>query len=331
MKSLSITITIGILAIASTIHAQDKPSPPLQYGPAIVAGILNDEGLTELSGVVGGGVNQDLIWVHNDQFNPPYLFALNTKGEKVATYELDLKKNRKGDMDGDWEDIARVPGAEKGSYDLYIADTGNGKFVDQGQKIVIVREPVVESKGPSEKIIKLAHKTIRYNYPDGILCNSECMMVHPVTKEIYIISKAKKGVGVAANGRANKILCSMVWKLPAITDYDKVYTAELLMKSIPVIEPNQSDRAKGCVTGGDISADGKHLIIRTYDTICFLWEIPEGKSIKEVLSSKPTAEVTLASERGGGESIGFSFDKSRLYTVYDGKKTGRPVHTYKRK
>ena len=122
----------------------------------------------------------------------------------------------------------------------------------------------------------------------------------------------------------------MVWKLPAITDYDQVYTAELLMESIPVMAQLKDNNEESRVTGGDISSDGKHLILRTYATTCFLWEIPQGQSIKEVLSSQPS-EVTLSNERGGGESIGFSLDKSHLYTVYDGKKTGRPVHTYQRK
>ena len=129
---------------------------------------------------------------------------------------------------------------------------------------------------------------------------------------------------------AGKEPCNLVWKLPAITDYSQVYTAELLMESIPVIAQFKGNHKKSCVTGGDISADAKYLILRTYDPVCFLWKIPQGKTIKETLMTKPS-EVTLAAERGGGESVCFSFDKSRLFTVYDGKKTGRAVHTYKRK
>ena len=99
-KQLSITILTGLIAISTSCQAKEKS--PLQYGPAIVMGILNDKGLTELSGVVAGGINKNIIWAHNDQRNPPYLFAFNAKAEKVATYELDLK-NKKGDMAGDWE------------------------------------------------------------------------------------------------------------------------------------------------------------------------------------------------------------------------------------
>jgi hypothetical protein len=87
VKYLSIiSVAAGSLAISSLGNAQEKStSSPLQYGPAIVAGILNDKGLTELSGIVAGGINQEILWVHNDQFNPPYLFALNMQGQKVAT------------------------------------------------------------------------------------------------------------------------------------------------------------------------------------------------------------------------------------------------------
>ena len=86
----------------------------LDYDSATTSGIIRNKELIELSGVVSGGVNKDILWVHNDRGNLPRLYALNKKGETVGTYSLDTF-NDSGTMAGDWEDIARMPSTKKGS------------------------------------------------------------------------------------------------------------------------------------------------------------------------------------------------------------------------
>ena len=315
-------ITILFLSLSiNLISGEEKVTPPattneiLDYDSATTLGIIRNKELIELSGVVSGGANKNILWVHNDRNNLPRLYALNIKGDTVGTYSLETF-NDSGTMSGDWEDIARMPGIEKGGFDLYIGDIGNNPMARKEHKILVVSEPLVDPK-KSSQTIKTEFKTIRFRFPEDYVCNSECLLIHPVSREIFIISKVvKKG--------DEKVDCNVVWSLPAVKDYGKVYTARLVTDSIPAIEKN-----KGRVTGGDISSNGQYLILRTYDVTAYLWKLKKRQPLREVLSSDPK-RISLAKGKGG-EAICFAFDNSKLFTVYDGKKENRPLHVYRKK
>ena len=281
------------------------------FQSATTLGIVRNPELIELSGVVTGGINPDVLWVHNDRQNLPRLYALNLKGETVATYVLDAF-NEEGTMAGDWEDIARLP-HPKGHHDLYIADFGNNAMVKREHRLLIIEEPGIDSAISSE-VAEIEFRAIHFQYPGDYVCNSECLLIHPVSGEVFIVSKSVKEGG---KQRPN----SAVWSLPDLTKGDSMHTATLVGESIPAI----ADR----VTGGDISPDGKHLIIRTITPKAYLWEWKDGQSLKEVLMSAPK-EIPLADEKGG-EAICFSEDGLKLFSVYDGKKENRPLHVYLKK
>jgi hypothetical protein len=281
----------------------------LSYGPVKTLGIIQSKNLIELSGIVSGGKNKDILWVHNDRDNLPYLYAINQKAQTVGIFNLNLF-NEEGFMDGDWEDIARMPGEKKGDFYICIGDIGNNPMTPKVYKILLVPEKLVTT----DKIQNISFKTIKFTFPDGYICNNEALLIDPVTKMIYIVSKKVKKDG--------KLLKSIhVWSIPAVTDYEKVYTVQLVMKSIPLIENNNLK-----VTGGDISADGKLLILITDKSIAYLWELDKDISMERNLSSTPV-QIPLAKERGS-EAICFSLDKTKLFTVYDGKKVNRPLNMY---
>ncbi|MDF1852826.1 MAG: hypothetical protein P1U85_18460 [Verrucomicrobiales bacterium] len=281
------------------------------FQPAVTLGIVENPELIELSGVVEGGVNRDVLWVHNDRHNLPRLYALNLKGETIATGLLDAF-NEEGTMEGDWEDLAKLPGKRKGSYDLYLADFGNNPMKKREHRLLVVEEPQLDSQKSSQQV-EVDYREIRFEYPGDFICNSECLLAHPISGELWIVSKAVKEGKKSRPGSA-------VWSLSNLEAGESVHTATLVMESIPAVE--------GVVTGGDISPDGRRVIIRTTASTAYLWELREGKTLKETFLSAPT-EVELADEKGG-EAICFSKDGSKLYTVYDGKKPNRPLHVYEK-
>jgi hypothetical protein len=237
---------------------------------------------------------------------------MNHKAETVATYELD-SFNDTGTMAGDWEDLARAPSADKGKFDLYIGDIGNNALEKRVHKVLVVSEPEIDPSKAKE-VQTIDFKTIRFKFPDDYSCNNECLLIHPVTRKIYIISKAvKKG--------NKKVAGNFLWSLPEIKNLEEVYTAKLELEFIPAAKKEK-------VTGGDISADGKSLILRTTKSTAFLWDL-KSEALKNVLETDPQ-KIQLAKEKGG-EAICFSLDRSTLYTVYDGKKENRPVHAYPKK
>ena len=317
MKSLLtlLSLTLCLTQVSGGEKATSSATTTGEYGSAETLGIIKNKELIELSGVVVGGLNKDILWVHNDRHNLPRLFALNLKGETAATYDLNTL-NEEGTMAGDWEDIARLPGAKKGSFNLYIGDIGNNPMKKKIHQILVVAEPKVDPK-KSSQVIDIKFKTIKFQFPDDYVCNSECLLIHPVTKTFYIVSKKVK--------KGNKIVKAIkVWSLPTVTDYEKVHTVQLVMDSIPIIEKNNEK-----ITGGDISADGQFLILRSKERDAYLWKLKEKQPLSKILSEAP-ARITLAKGRGG-EAVCFSLDNSKLFTVYDGKKPNRPLHTYLKK
>ena len=305
---------LGACSSGVAIEGQDDPSAfNFEYGSATELGRIQNEELVELSGIVAGGVNQDVLWVHNDRGNLPRLYALDQKGKTVATYSLD-RFNEDGAMSGDWEDIARVPTNEGRGFDLYIGDIGNNALAPKDYQILVVSEPIIDATNTSQ-VITTGFKTIQFQFPGVYACNSECLLVHPVTGQIFIIAKAvKKGNQSTAS--------NMVWSLPAVSDGATSATATLELPSIPAI-------AKEKVTGGDISADGQFLILRTNKATAYLWQLKKDQSLKETLSTTPKP-IQLAKEKGG-EAICFALDHTALFTVYDGKQASRPLHRYPKK
>ena len=71
------------------------------------------------------------------------------------------------------------------------------------------------------------------------------------------------------------------------------------------------------VTGGDVSGDGRTIVLRTYST-AFVWTRRDGESIATALKRAPcTADADLLAE-GQGESIALTRDGRAFYTVPEG-------------
>jgi hypothetical protein len=317
MKHVVIVLLLSLGMIKASAEEKINPlsstNTALDYDSATTLGIIRNKELIELSGVVAGGANRDILWVHNDRGNLPRLYALNMKGETVGTYCLDAF-NDSGTMSGDWEDIGRMPGLEKGKFELYVGDIGNNAMAQKEHRILVVSEPIVDTN-ESSQVTKTEFKTIRFRYPEDYICNSECLLINPVTREIFIISKS-------VNKGNQKVAGNHAWSIPAVKDYSKIHTAKLEMDSIPAIKKDK-------VTGGDISSDGQFLILRTNKETAYLWQLKEDQALKMALSRSPK-QISLAKEKGG-EAICFALDHSKLFTVYDGKKEARPLHTYLKK
>ena len=282
-----------------------------EFQSADTLGTVKNPELIELSGIVEGVVNPEVLWVHNDRHNLPRLYALNRKGETVATLLLNAF-NDEDTMSGDWEDIARLSGGKEGGYNLYIADFGNNPMKKRVHRLLVIEEPDLEGKRQPEAE-EIDFSVIQFAYPGDYVCNSECLLVHPGTGEFLVVSKAVK------EGKEERP-SSAVWSLSDLRGDQLVHTATMLLDEIPAVE--------GRVTGGDISSDGRQVILRTNTPTAYLWEIQDGQTLKEAFLSEPI-QVEMSSEKGG-EAICFSSDGSKLYTVYDGKKPNRPLNVFER-
>ncbi|HLM59340.1 MAG TPA: hypothetical protein VK308_00920, partial [Pyrinomonadaceae bacterium] len=234
----------GCFAVSSTQtaneHRADRISSPDYKKPEIV-GIIKAEEITESSGIVASKCQADVLWTHNDSGDGAFVFALDARGVKLGTWKIGNAKNV------DWEDIAAIKNAN-GECFLYIGDIGDNGRKRKDLRIYTVKEPPVsaENKISSRKnpLLTESAEIIKFEYPDS-RHDAETLMVHPQSGDIYVVTKHLRGA-------------AGVYKLSKNYNPNKTNRLEKIVDfTVPSI-PN------GFLTGGDISNDGKRVIVCDY-------------------------------------------------------------------
>jgi hypothetical protein len=283
---------------------ENKDNISNEYDKPKVSGRIESGEITESSGLAASQCQRDVFWTHNDSGNKAFIFAINSKGKKLATFSVTGGENK------DWEGMAAFKNA-KGACFLYVGDIGNNERVKSEFKIYRFREPrVSESSANSSKknsLLTDAAEVIKFSYPD-YRHDAETLMVHPKTGDIYILSKRLTGAAA-------------VYKLEHDFDLEKTNRLEKVMDfSVPAI-PN------GLLTGGDISPDGKRVVICDYFS-AYEIVLPENeKNFDEIWKQKP--QIIELGEREQGEAVCYSADGKGIFATSENRNS--PVIQVKRK
>jgi hypothetical protein len=155
----------------------------------------------------------------------------------------------------DWEDMSAGPNDT-----LWFGDIGANQLGRDYVSAFRVREP----KKLEDR--RLAWKRFDLVYGDGASHNAEAMLVNPVTGRLYVVTKAESGAGI--------------YRAP---------------RRLSTTSKNVLNRIAGApvkVTGGDFSANGKRIVLRTYGSAYF--------------SKKFGGHATKIRLPSGGESIAFT-------------------------
>jgi hypothetical protein len=261
--------------------------------PQIVGKIESNE-ITESSGLVASRCNKDVLWTHNDSGDAAFIYAINVKGEKLGTWKVSGAKNN------DWEDIATFKN-EKGECFLYIGDIGNNERLKTQFTIYRVKEPRVSGadktssrKNPSETETAEA---IKYDYPD-MRHDAETLLVHPQTGDVYVLSKSLSSA-------------SSVYKLPKNYDLNKTNRLEKVADFTVPAFPN------GLLTGGEVSQDGKRVIVCDYFAAYEIILPEKAKSFDEIWREKPL--IVELGERTQGEAVCYSTDGKSIFATSEKK------------
>jgi hypothetical protein len=255
----------------------------------------------EASGVVESRKNAGVLWVHNDSGDQAHLYAISTTGASKGTFKLE------GAGAIDWEDMAVGPGPVAGQPYIYVGDIGDNAESRANVKIYRVPEPTVAGAPGTVTVTGVEHLTLQY--PDGAH-NAETLLVDPVSGDLFIVVKAASGV-------------SPVFRAPA----PLAFGGSMVMQKTVTLTFGAAPLSGGTTTtGGDISATGDSIAIRTYGS-AFLWRRVAGATIAQALATEP-CPIPLAAE-GQGESLGFKVDGTGYYTLSEG--TNVPLHFYARK
>lgn len=264
------------------------------FSVGIDKGILQNEAITEASGLAASRNNKGLFWTHNDSKDASRLFLFDENGRDKGTFYIENATNR------DWEDLEVVI-INNTSY-IYVADIGDNDGEHNKKYIYRVKEPkITPSNKPITDTLK-GTETIIVTYPDAKR-NAEALMIDQKTFDMYIVSKFEDNV--------------VVYQVPYPQSTTKINVAKPVA-TLPIT----------FVTAATISLDNQEILIKNIDNV-FYWKRKKDESI--VAALKRPATILPYVKEPQGEAIAFAFDGSGFYTVSEIKKKVKPhLYFYKR-
>jgi hypothetical protein len=233
-----------------------------------------------------------VLWTHNDSGDRPRVFALRSSGALLA--DLDVP----GATAVDWEDVAigPLPGGRRA---LYLADIGDNDGERAAIDLYRVPEPRVPRSGTTAPAARL-----RLRYPDGAR-DAETLLVEPRTGEIAVVSKALGGdSGVYVTGP---------WGVSTGTTRTLRRVATLSLGF------------GGLATAGDVSADGRTVVVRTY-TGFVAWRKQSGATLAATLRRRPCSGRTSFAGERQGETLALTANGRAFITVPEG--AGATIRRY---
>jgi hypothetical protein len=292
------------------------------FEEGVIQGELENNELKEASGLAASIGNPDLIWAHNDGGDEARIFLIDGQAHIKATVKLDNIKNR------DWEDITAGPGPVDGKSYVYVGDIGDNNAGHKFKFIYRVEEPVADwSKTRDTTLVKI--DVIKFQLPDGQR-DSESLMIDPLTRDIYIISKREEKVNL--------------YRLPYPQSTTEEITAELVLAKLEfnqfeekIVSKKDGEKLTNGyhsdyynqIVGCDMSKEGSELLIRSYSSV-YYWKRKEKESIAEMIKRTPIRLPYLPEAQG--EAITFDARGSGYFTMNEklGKNPQRLMF-YKRK
>jgi hypothetical protein len=261
------------------------------YGPARVLVELQNPAIRESSGMAASRRYPGVFWTHNDSGDVARVFAFDREGRDRGVFHV------RGAANIDWEDMAIGPGPEKGAWYLYVAEIGGNKRVAAEVLVYRVKEPAPR---PGVQQTEAAF-AIRLRYPDGPH-DAEALLVHPVSGDLYIITKAT-------------VKDADTWVFKAAAPHtEKTRTLEKIARlRLPGESPLHL--ILGLVTGGDISPDGRRAAICDYHR-AYEAELPSGRPFDDIWTQAWTP-IELAPRRQG-ESLCYRHDGKALLATSEG-------------
>ena len=295
-----------VISSASSARQQATFSAPIDRGA------LDNPDIVEASGIVASRKNANALWTHNDSGGAPEVYLISDRGKMLATYVLAGVKSR------DWEDIAIGPGPVAGETYVYVGEIGDNNARHPVKTIYRFIEPMADE--PQANAPQTDESTtidtirqidaIRVMYPDGAR-DAETLLVDPLTKDLYIISKRERLVNIYRSAFPQSI--------DSLNALEKL--GQLPREQVGILEQ---------LVGGDISADGKEVLLKSYVQVFYWQREDEQTSLVDLLQTKPKVLPYVPEPQG--EAIAFAADGSGYFTLSEQQSGIEPrLYFYARK
>lgn len=297
MANACALVAIAVVALLTACDASRPPQRAPQEGAAAgysepeVIGRLRDERITESSGLVASRAHAGVLWTHNDSGDGPYLYAIDMKGKTLGRWEVT------GAEAFDWEDLAIGPDDE-----LFIGDIGDNTSSRSSVTVYRVPEPdpglgdgSLGDRSSGDGNTEPA-RAMTVTYPRGPR-DAETLMVHPVTGDLFMVTKDFSGKAVVFLARA------------------PLGEEVLLEKLGPLDIPANF----GGVTAGDIAISGDRVVLATYVEAFELVIADRETGFDSIWDTEPIAIDVGA--RAQGEAIAYGADGTSILTTSEGARS----------
>lgn len=224
------------------------------------------------------------------------LWGVNDSGDRARVLALTPSGRLLADVavtgaqNVDWEDIAAARGA------LYIGDIGDNLAARANVTVYRVPEP-----RPGAGATAPAGRAV-LRYPDGAQ-DAEALLVDPSTGDLVIVTKAYGGTAGVYAAESSAV--------GATTTLRRTGTVSL--------GPAEA------VTAGDVSRDGRTVILRSYGQ-AFVFSRRRGEPVAAALRRRPCVAGAGLLGEGQGESIALEPGGQAFYTGPEGSRA--PIRRY---
>lgn len=280
---------------ASSAEQSSSAGAGALYGPPARLGTLEESAIKESSGIVASRTTPGVYWTHNDSGAGPFIYAFDSRGGGRGVWRVTGAAAR------DWEDMAAGPGPTRGTNYLYIGDVGDND--GRRSEIIVYRipEPTIKAEDTDSKKSKPQStevaEAIRLRYPEG-KHDAEALLVHPVTGNIYILTK-------------------IPFANPTIYEAHAPFSTSETTTLVRIGELKIPGHFGG-ITGGTISPDGLRVALCDY---LRGYEIVLANSGAEfnTIWKQPLRPIDIG-QREQGEAIGYRLDGKALLATSEGRR-----------
>lgn len=288
-----------LLTLALGIIAPDSPAAPAFVNGGS-AGNVAIPALNECSGLVASRNNANVLWAHNDSGDSARLFALDTQGRLLGTYNLT------GASHTDYEDIGLGPGPLTNVSYLYVGDIGDNGESRSNIRVYQIPEPAVYARqytNPPTVGVK-GVRSITLDYPDDAH-NAESLFVDPLSGDLFIVTK---------EATTSRVYSTTQAALNSGTNLILTFVRNLAF-DIP--------------SAADMSPTGREIIIRQ-EEFAWLWTRPNGQTVSDALAGIPTASPVIGTPtEPNGEAVAFDANGNGYYTLSE-TDTTQPLYYFTR-
>lgn len=293
---LLIVLSNGCRDTTTEFFTPSDDEHPLFHAPRAMARVQSPE-LDEISGLGESSRYPGYFWVHNDSGDQARIFLIDTTGHVVVEVKLAGIENR------DWEDLATAIDPINDQPYIYIGEIGDNRALYPEYAIYRIQEPVLKSFEKGQKLIVEDVDTYRFTYENGPR-DAETLLIDPLQRELLVISK-----------RDSQVM---------------VYSMSMDPSSQPLVLTVQEQLPFTQIVGGDISSDGREILLKTYDKIWY-WTRQPNERVGTALQRSAMQLPYIVEPQG--EAIGWRKNAKAYLTVSEkGRSSTLPLlYYYQRK